>query len=55
MRVDLMQIFAREARRHLPRPPGIIIPGWFWEEWLLVGIVIATSFGMVLVVWGTLG
>jgi hypothetical protein len=24
------------AARNLPKPPGFIVPGWFWEEWVLL-------------------
>lgn len=50
----LIRELEREAARRLPRPPGILVPGWFWQEWVLVAIVIATSIGITFVVWGTL-
>lgn len=31
----------RAAARLLPKPPGVIVPGWFWEEWALVGVAVA--------------
>lgn len=33
------------ARRLLPKPPGIIIPGWFWQEWV-VALVIASVIAL---------
>lgn len=33
---DPIREMEREARRLLPKPPGIIVPGWFWQEWALV-------------------
>lgn len=45
MKRDPLGEMERAAKRMLPRPPGIIFAGWFWEEWLMliVGVVIASG------------
>ena len=33
----------RAAARLLPKQPGIIVPGWFWEEWVVVFVCVAVA------------
>ena len=40
---DPIREMARAARRLLPKSPGIIFPGWFWQEWMLL-------FGAIVIV-----
>lgn len=41
---DPIREMQREAARRLPKPSGLIVPGWFWQEWMLVlGATVALS------------
>jgi hypothetical protein len=34
---DPVNEMQKQAARLLPPQPGVIIPGWFWQEWMLAG------------------
>ena len=36
MERDPIREMQYKAARILPKPPGLIVPGWFWQEWALV-------------------
>ena len=40
---NIIREMQREAARHLPPPPGFIIPGWFGAEWAIVGVVVVIA------------
>jgi hypothetical protein len=45
--IDEMQT---QATRLLPPQPGIIIPGWFWQEWALVGAAAVVVICIILAI-----